>query len=236
MRGRSSRETRASGSHAGSGPAAVPADDARLEPIGVPGRSAPAFGGVTSHLRRAPSRPASRAATGWSPSRPARGSRRSATLDVRRTAPEPGGRRRRRPARRRRRLPRRRSRPADHEAAARRRAPALLGRRVARGAPAVRGHLRDAEVLHEPDLRAGRRRRRRRAQAVRRQPVSGSSTSRSTRTTTRRKGYNRWMRQWGLRPSRGPSSSAGTGASRPSSRAPSPPPSWRAARPADLLL
>ena len=43
--------------------------------------------------------------------------------------------------------------------AARRVAPALLGRRLAAGERAVRRDVRDAEVLREPDVRAGRRRR-----------------------------------------------------------------------------
>ena len=177
----------------------------RLEPVGVPGRSEPAFGGVDHDLRRAPARPDARAATG-SLAQPngAKICRRSATLDVaaRSYAARPSAPAL--PARTRRRSRRAQPPRAHDEPPARPGAPALLGRRRARGAQAVRRHLRDAEVLHQPDLRAGRRRRRRRPQALRRARPYASSTSRSSRTTTRRKGYNRWMRAVGSpRASRG---------------------------------
>ena len=57
---------------------------------------------------------------------------------------------------------------ADDEDPARPRPAPLLGRREPARARPVRRHLRDAEVLLEQDVRAGRRRRRPRAQAVRR--------------------------------------------------------------------
>ena len=66
------------------------------------------------------------------------------------------------------------------------------------GEGAVRRDVRDAEVLLEPDVRAGRRRRRGGRSAASRATTSASSTSRCTRTTIPAKGFNRWMQEWKL--------------------------------------
>ena len=179
-------------------------------------------------LRRGHARSTSRASgchapavTGWWPSRRARRSRRSASSTSSRTC------RSRRLATRRPRRRRRRSAPrlsgSHHRRAARPRAPAPLGRGLARRARCLRGHLRNPALLHEPRVRAGRRRR---AETSRRR-FSGTGVRfihvEVYRDNDPSQGFNRWMRQWGLEErSRGRSWWAATGESRPSSRARSP--------------
>ena len=62
-----------------------------------------------------------------------------------------------------------------------------VGRRRRSRARAVRRHVRDAEVLHEQDVRPGRRRRLARAQASSPTAACASSTSRCSRATIRRR-------------------------------------------------
>ena len=76
---------------------------------------------------------------------------------------------------------------ADDSHPARRIAPALFRCRLVAGERAVRRDVRDAQVLREQDVRAGRRRRGGGAATPRRRRASASSTWRCTRATTRRR-------------------------------------------------
>ena len=170
---------------------------ARLEPIGIPGRSGPGLRRgdriYVAHLH------VPRPGRYWLVAQPTRAKIQAlGTLDVTARARRPR-RRGQGPAFRHADARDASAAQTHDEAAARPAAPALLGRRLARRAQAVRRHLRDAEVLHEPHLRAGRRRASRRSAELRPSPRHAFIHVEVFRDNDPAKGYNRWMRQWGLR-------------------------------------
>ena len=222
-RARSSRfRPRASGSRTPSTSAPFLEDEAKLERIGIPGGDEADATHIYVATLRLP-----RAGKYWF-ARGARGRRREgAGARERRRGRE--GRRHLTSATRRSPPTRRRSpRPEETRRALTTRTPpdeSLLRYSVADSLErkgAVRRDVRDAEVLLEPDLRAGRRRRRGGVATASRARTSASSTSRCSRTTTRRRASTAGCRSGTCRPSRGRSSSAQTGRSQRASRGRSP--------------